>query len=725
MGKYHCVLQHDITDCGAACLAMVCRQYGYKKSISQIREIAGTDKEGTNALGLVTAAKELGFNAKGVKGSIDDLTGKIPLPAIAHVVKDNLLHYVVIHRIKKGKLLIADPAVGLVSYSKKDFDQIWSGVLILLVPDKSFQKKNETAGLFSRFLSLLLPHKKLLFDIFTTSILFSVLGMLGAFYFKFLIDNVLVSGLKQSLNVISIGMIVLTLFKILLDAFRRHLLLHLSQKIDIALIFNYYRHVLNLPMSFFDSRKVGEILSRLNDASKIQDALSGTTISVLIDTFMVVGAGIVLYLQSWRLFLLSVIFIPFSIAVVWMFTKPFQIENRKVMVKEAESESYLVESLGGIATIKAMNGERDAVWETEKRFVKLIKLTFKLGWMQNLQFSLQDLITLLGGILILWMGSMQVLSGIITVGQLITFSALLGYFHGPIQRLINLQPTLQEAFVAAERLGEILDLKIEVNEKEHLLKPERFKGEIKILNVSFRYGTREKVLEDINLMVKPYEKIAIVGESGCGKTTLIKLLMKYYQAEEGDLLIDGKNIKDLQTHNLRSKIGYVPQDVFLFSGTIYDNLVFGKDGVTFDDVVKASRSVQAHSFINEMPLRYQTVIGERGTTLSGGQKQRIALARAVLAKPDILILDEATSNLDSTTERAIHKTIDTISSSITTIIIAHRLSTIMRCDRIVVMSGGRIIEIGTHHELLKKKGAYYNLWQDQFSLEETDKRTFL
>jgi len=713
--KYHCIQQHDITDCGAVCIAIICRQFGLKIPISQIREIAGTDKQGTNALGLLKAANELGLSGKGVKGSIEDLTGEIPLPAIAHVVKDNLLHYVVIHRIKKDKLLIADP----------EFSKIWSGVLLLMKPDESFEKKDETKGLFSRFFSLLLPHKKLMTEIFLSSILLALLGMLGAFYFKYLIDDVISGGLKKSFHIISIGMITLTIFSVLIETFRSHLLLYLSQKIDISLIFNYYQHVLKLPMSFFDSRKVGEILSRLGDASKIEEALSGTALSVLIDTFMIIGAGIVLYLQSWQLFLISLFYIPFSIIVVWSFKKPFQAGNRKVMALSAETESYLVESLSGIATIKAMNAEGDAVWETEKRFIKEIKTEFKLGWIGNLQYSLQDIITLLGGIAILWLGGLQVLDGNITIGQLITFSALLGYFHGPIQRLINLQPTLQEAFVAAERLSEILDLKTEETLDEKLLRPEKLKGEITFKNVHFRYGTRAKVLEDVNLHIAAGEKIAIVGESGSGKTTVIKLLMKYYQSEKGEILIDGKNLKDLNTENLRSKVGYVPQDVFLFSGTIYENLVFGKNNVSFEDVVEASMSAQAHKFINEMPLRYQTKVGERGSALSGGQKQRIALARAILASPDILILDEATSNLDSIAERAIHETIDEISLDITTIIIAHRLSTIMRCDRIIVMGKGRIEEIGSHYELLKIKGAYYNLWKGQLSLDETDNENIL
>ncbi|MCG8572751.1 MAG: peptidase domain-containing ABC transporter [Spirochaetes bacterium] len=713
--NYYCIKQHDITDCGAACLATIAKQYGLKKPISQIRLIAGTDTKGTSAFGLVKAAEKLGFVAKGVKAEQKNFTDKLPLPAVAHVIKENLLHYVVVHEIKNDSVIIADPEEGLVTYQKDDFFKIWSGVLILMIPDNSFQKGDETTGLFNRFLSLIFPHKKLIGEIFLSSLLFALLGILGAFYFKYLIDEILINGLQKTLHIISVGVVLLTLFKVLMDGFRKHLLLHLSQKIDIALIFSYYKHVLKLPMSFFDSRKVGEILSRLNDAYKIRTAISGATLSVLIDTLMIIGGGVVLYIQCWQLFLVALFFIPFSIAVVWLFTKPFQKNYRNLMGETADTEAYLVESLNGIGTIKAMNAQNSAVFDTEKKFVKVLKSIFKVGWMQNLQASLQTFLTLLGGVIVLWIGSVYVIKGTLSVGQLITFNALLAYFFEPIKNLIGLQPTLQEAIVAADRLGEILDLEIEAKDDDQLLSPDFFYGDIQLKNVTFGYGTRQNVLEDINLTIKAGDKVAIVGESGSGKTTLAKLLLKYYLPKEGEILIDNNNIKDLQTENLRNKTGYVPQDIFLFSGSIRENIAFGQRDANFENIVDAAQSAMAHSFINDMPLRYDTMVGERGATLSGGQKQRLALARIILKKPNMIILDEATSNLDSIAEKAIHETIDKISNGVTTIIIAHRLSTIMRCNKIVVLEKGRICEFGSHSQLLNNNGKYSELWNVQLN----------
>ncbi|MBN1696202.1 MAG: peptidase domain-containing ABC transporter [Spirochaetales bacterium] len=713
--RYYCIKQHDITDCGAACLATVARQYGLKKPISRIREVAGTDRMGTNALGLVKAAKTLGFIAKGVKGSLDQIDGNIPLPAIAHVVQENLFHYVVIHRITKKNILVADPGKGLVRYTPEDFGKVWSGVLILLLPEESFEKKDETTGMLSRFFSLMIPHKSLIGEIFLSSVLFTLLGILGAFYFKFLIDEVFEGGLVKSLNIISVGMVILTLFKVLMDAFRKHLLLHLSQKIDVSLIFSYYQHVLKLPMSFFDRRKVGEILSRLNDASKIRAAISGATLSILIDTLMVIGGGIILFIQNRQLFLIALLFIPFSVAVVWSFTRPFQRIQRKLMSEAAITESYLVETLNGVSTVKAMNAESEVVRETERKFIRTLKSGFTIGWMTNLQFSLQDFLTLLGGIVILWTGAHMVLGGSMSLGQLITFNALLAYFHQPIRSLINLQPVLQEAFIAADRLGEILDLQDESKNEKTMLQPKSVCGHICFKNINFRYGTRQRVLNNINLTINPGKRYAIVGESGSGKTTLIKLLLKYYIQEEGEILIDWNNHKDIATDYLRGRIGYVPQDVFIFSGTIMENIALGEGSVDFERIVKAAKASKAHDFINELPLRYNTMVGERGVTLSGGQKQRIAIARALLKEPDILIFDEATSNCDSITEKSIHATIDEMTRDKTTIIIAHRFSTIMQCDRIICMANGMVAETGTHRELLQKKGIYFKLWEEQFS----------
>jgi ATP-binding cassette, subfamily C, bacteriocin exporter len=373
-----------------------------------------------------------------------------------------------------------------------------------------------------------------------------------------------------------------------------------------------------------------------------------------------------------------------------------------------------VESLNGIQTVKSFNAERAVNQETESKFIKLLGSVFKLSMTGNVQGALQGILDGAGGIVILWIGAWQVLKGQLSMGQLVAFNALLAYFLGPIKNLINLQPMMQTAIVASERLGEILDLEVEKTEdEEKKIKPKTLKGEIEFKNLSFRYGTRKLVLENIQIHMKPGEKIALVGESGSGKTTLVKLLLYLYDWEQGEILIQGKNIKDISREALRDKIAYVPQETFLFSGSIYENLTLGLEGVTMEEVVKASQMAQAHDFINELPLRYNTRLEENGTNLSGGQRQRLSITRAILRQPDILILDEATSNLDSITEKAIERTIESYTQDISTIIIAHRLSTIMRCNRIYVMENGRIIESGTHDDLIVGHGRYAKMWREQ------------
>ncbi len=730
--KYYCIKQHDITDCGAACLATISKQNGYNIGITKIREVAGTDKQGTSAYGVIKAAEKLGFSAKGVKGDKEAFFSEFPLPCIAHVIVDgSLMHYVVIHKITKKQVIIADPAVGIVKLKTEEFfgekhiegnehQYQWTGILILLVKNETFKKGDETMGLFGRFFRLLLPQKKLLIHIFVASLLYTILGIFGAFYFKALVDDVLPDALTKTLTTLSVGIILLNVFKVLLNAFRSHLLLYLSQKLDIALLLGYYRHILKLPMNFFGTRKVGEIISRFNDAGKVRDAISGATLTIMIDTLMAIGGAIILYNQNSKMFGITLIMVVLYIIIVCVFNKMYERLNRKQMEDNAQLTSYLVESLNGIQTIKAYNAERKADKETEIKFVKLLKSIFNLSLTSNIQESLKAFVELVGGVVVLWVGAISVINGEMTMGALITFNSLLVYFLDPIKNLINLQPQIQTAVVAADRLGEILDLEAEKSENEHKkLSPERLIGDIQFKNVDFRYGTRKTVLEDINITINKGEKVAFVGESGSGKTTLVKLLLNMYAPENGDIYIDGNNIKDIQIECLREKIAYVSQETFLFSGSILENLAFGLDETDMNNVIDASKMAQAHDFINNLPLRYETRLEENGSNLSGGQRQRIAIARAMLKKPDILILDEATSNLDALTEKALDKTINEFAKDKTTIFIAHRLSTIKNCDKIFVMENGRIIESGTHKELKEKGGKYAELVSVQ-SLETNE-----
>ncbi|WP_313130600.1 peptidase domain-containing ABC transporter [Anaerocolumna sp.] len=724
--KYYCIKQHDITDCGAACLATITKQYGYKTSITRIREVAGTDKQGTNAHGVIKAAEQLGFTAKGVKGDKNAFFSEFPLPCIAHVVVDGgLLHYVVIHKITKKQVIIADPGKGIIKFSPEELfgEKIekgkppsyqWTGVLILVVPNQTFKKGDDTKGIFQRFFHLLLPQKRLILHVFVASILITIFGILGSFYYKVLIDDILSSGLEKTLHVLSIGVIFLHLFKVILSAFRSHLLLYLSQRLDIALLLGYYRHVIELPMNFFGTRKVGEIISRFNDASKVRDAISGATLTIMIDTVMVVAGGIILYFQNPYMFGVTIIIVILYFIIVVSFNKWYKKLNQTQMENNAQLTSYMVESLNGIQTVKAYNAERKVNLETETKFIRLLRSVFNLSWVSNLQGSLVAFVELTGGIVILWVGAYNVIKGELSIGQLITFNSLLAYFLEPVKNLINLQPQMQTAIVAADRLGEILDLEPErLSNEEKKLAPDSLRGNIIIKDVNFRYGTRKPVLEHINMNIKQGERIALVGESGSGKTTLSKLLLNLYSPENGDILINNNNIKDIKLETLREKIAYIPQETFLFSGSIMENLTLGLDDVTIEEVIEASKKAQAHEFINELPLRYETRLEENGTNLSGGQRQRLAIARAILKKPDILILDEATSNLDSITEKAIEDTIEKFSKGMTTIIIAHRLSTIRRCDMIYVLEKGRIIEAGNHEELININGQYSKLWKQQ------------
>jgi ATP-binding cassette subfamily B protein len=715
MRRYACVRQHDITDCGAASLATIARHYKLKLTISEIREVAGTDKVGTSAYGMVKAAETLGFYAKAVKGDKTAFATDFALPAIALVVHNNsLMHYIVIHKKTKDKLVVADPARGMVTYTLEQFFNIWLGVLVLVVPSPKFVAGEKVDNFLLSFFKLLLPQKRLLTFIFLASLLITLFGILGAFYFRVILDTIVPGALTTTLTTISVGIIILYVIKAITEFFRSHLTLYLSQKLDIPLLLGYYQHVIGLPMSFFGTRKVGEIISRFMDATKIREAISGATLTITIDAFMAIIGGIILYAQNTTLFIIALVMVILYGIVVFAFNKPIRSINEKLMENNAQLTSYLVESINGIETIKISRMETTARLKTDKLLVRLLKSVFQSGFIQNSQGAITSTIAAVGGTIILWIGVLEVLDGRLTLGELITFNALLVYFVDPVKNIINLQPQLQTAVVAANRLGEILALKSE-EERESGSKiiPSTLREDIEISNVSFRYGTRRLVLEDISLHIPKGDRVALVGESGSGKTTLVNLLMRLHDWESGEVRIGHNNIKDISLDKLRNSIGYVPQNPHFFSGSIRENLMLGLDTQDLEKMIEACTLVGANRFINNLPLRYETYLEENAANLSGGQQQKLAIARALIRNPDIFILDEATSHLDSNSEHTIRSAIDNMPEDVTVFLIAHRLSSIMHCNIICVLHEGRIVEIGTHDELLEIEGHYHALWAKQ------------
>ncbi len=404
---------------------------------------------------------------------------------------------------------------------------------------------------------------------------------------------------------------------------------------------------------------------------------------------------------------------------VIVFNKPYRKLNQQLMEDGAMLNSYLYESVNGIDTLKAYRAEKEASEKTEGLYIKQVKKGLTLMKLNFLRNSITGTVGLLGGTLILWIGAYKVIKGELTLGQLMVFNSLLAYFVDPVSNLINLQPTMQTAIVAADRLGEILELELELELEQSAIEskkmaPPTLKGDIRVDHLEFRYGTRALTLKGVSLNIQKGQRVAFVGESGSGKTTLVKLLLQYYQPEKGDIYISDNNIKDLQMAVLRERIAYVHQETFLFSGSILENMMLGNPNLTMDEVVEACKKAKAHEFICEMPLRYESRLEENGSNMSGGQRQRLAIARALLKNPDVLIMDEATSNLDTVTERALQATIESVAGEMTVILIAHRLSTIRNCDQIFVFEKGEILEVGNHAELLAMEGRYYEMWAGQF-----------
>lgn len=708
------IKQHDIKDCGAACLASIGNHFKVNLPIARIRQFANTDKRGTNVLGIIEASAKMGFIAKGVKGSANALD-KIPLPAIAHViVKDQFHHYVVIYSVSKDQITVMDPAYGKMEvYTYEEFQKIWSGVLVLFAQNDDFKTYNEKISPAIRFWRLVQPHKIILIQALVGAILFTVLGLAMSIYIQKITDYVLVDGNRNLLNLLSISMIAIILLQTYIGTKKNVFVMKTGQLIDAKLILGYYKHLLHLPQRFFDTMQIGEITSRINDAVKIRSFINEVAIDMIVNIFIVLFSFTLMFVYYWKLALIILLVIPFYTLIYFALNKFNKKVERVIMENAADLQTQLVESVTHVRTVKEFGIEEFSNIKIENRFVKLLFTSYKSGLNGIFSGTSTQFVASLITVVLMWIGSGYVIDRTITPGQLFSFHALIGYFTSPVASLINTNKTTQSALIAADRLFEIMDLEREKTENKIELKKEEV-GDIRFENVSFRYGSRLEVFKNFNAVFKKNETTAIVGESGSGKTTLISLLQNLYPINKGKILIGIHDTNYIHYKSLRSLIGIIPQQLNLFSGNIIENIAIGDSSPDIQRILDLSNQLEISQFVEKLPNGFETQVGENGALLSGGQKQRIAIARALYKNPEILLMDEATSALDTNSEAVVKKVIEDFKAQgKTIIIIAHRLSTIANADTVLVMENGSIVEQGNHDQLIALRCKYYNLWHKQ------------
>ena len=712
------IKQHDITDCGAACLASIAAHYGLNFPIARIRQYAFTDKKGTNVLGMIEAAKKLGMEAKGVKGPFECLKD-IPKPAVAHIIVKGLLHhFVVIYQVTEKYILLMDPADGkLQKRSHEVFKKEWTGVLILMRPSETFHKGNMKKSNFMSFLELLQPHKSVMAQALFGAIIYSILGLATSVYVGKITDYVLVDKNINLLNLMGIVMIIILLLRTFIGAMKSILALKTGQRIDASLILGYYKHLLTLPQQFFNTMRVGEIISRVNDAVKIRTFINNVSLDLAVSLLILLFTLFLMFVYSWKLAVITLVSAPLFLLIYVLFNKLNKKYQRKIMESGAELESQLVESLNSVSTIKQFGIESFANLKTELRFVGLLRNTFKSIYGSIIANNGIEFVSTGITVTILWAGSTFVIKQEITPGSLMLFYSLIGYILGPIGKLISSNQTIQDALIAADRLFQIMDLEREESETQKIRLEREMVADITFEKVNFRYGSRKQVFESLSLAIRKGKITAVIGESGSGKTTLVSLIQNLYPLQSGTIKIGNLNISQLTNESLRSMVASVPQQIELFAGTIVENIALGDFEPDMKRVIALSETLGIREFIEKLPNSYMTYIGEHGASLSGGERQRIAIARALYKNPEILIFDEATSSLDSISERYVKDTLDLLArEGKTIIIIAHRLSTVKNADTIIVLEEGKMVETGNHEELLLANGVYRKLWNEQFNL---------
>jgi ATP-binding cassette subfamily B protein len=715
--------QRNQMDCGAACLKMILKYYGKYVSIETLRQLTETTREGASLSRISEAANKLGLKTLGLKLDSKKLFERAPLPAILHWENN---HFVVLYKIKKNTIYIADPACGLVEYSKNDFLNYWAiedhGIALLMERTSDFvtaeDEPAENKELNFRYiLKYLRAHRRLVIQLFIG--LFA--GSLIQLIFPFLTQSVVDIGIQNMdmsfVYVILSAQLFLFIGSSSMHFIRSWLLLFLSTKINISIVSDFFIKLMKLPISYYDSKMNGDIMQRIKDHEKIENILTSDSLNVLFSFVNILLFSIVL---AWyNIWIFNVFFLFTSCYIIWVLVflkKREKYEHQKFQC-ESQEQSKIIELIGGMQDIKLYNAEQSKRWGWEEIKSKLFRVQTKALKIEQIQSFGAEFFNEIKNILITIIAAYLVINGKITLGVMLAISFILGQLSGPIAQIVKFMFSFQDARLALQRMNEIYQLKDEQLGDYKLSTIENF-GDIEFKNVSFRYlGGHKTVLNSLNFIIPKNKVTAIVGASGSGKTTLLKLLLKFYKCSEGNVHLNNNDIENIPPDYWRSKCGIVMQDGFLFNDTIAGNIALGSDNIDWERLSDAARIANIHGFIEDLPQGFKTKIGNEGLSLSGGQKQRILIARAVYKEPEFIFFDEATSSLDANNEMEIMRNLNLFFKERTALVIAHRLSTVKSANQIIVLDNGSIVEQGTHDDLVNKKGLYYNLIKNQLELE--------
>ena len=721
--KYKVIRQPDQMLCGVTCLGMICAYYGIDKiSLSTIRNFAQTDREGNTINSLCVAAEKLHMKAKGVKCTKNAiLNKKVKLPMIVHTLIDGLYnHYMILFEANEKRVVLGDPAQGQIEMIWEEFEKIWTNKAILLEPTENFSENKKYKRDYRFLINLIVKFKKqiIIMAIFTGII--SGIGMISTWFYSYLIDSILPNNKLKMMLVAILGVCGVFLLTVELNIMKEKFYIKFNRALDRELIINIYNRITNLPMSFFSMRTTGDVQARYEDGDSLRSTITDFSLDFLIDLFYAIWAFFLIFKISWQMLIVAIV-----MQELMMFTqKVFQnriLEQSKAAMKTATDVSaFVMASFDANETVKNYNSEKLMERRMAEKYKKYQDIKYKNEIDSQIQGSVVATISNMGQIFMLGVLGIFVMEGSITIGDLVTAYMYINYIFTPVMSLTSMREQLAETSAVLERLDDVFKT---TTEEEMDKKKQNFKEKIEKIefeDVEFAYGLRKPTLKGINFEVNRGESIGIIGESGCGKTTLIKLIMGFFDVSKGEIRFNNRKMDDFTKASIRQKIAYVSQNDFWFQDTIHNNLTIGKEKASDEDLDRICSMVKMDRYIANSPYGYNSMIEEGGTNLSCGEKQRFSIAKALITNPDVLILDESTANLDASTEEYVVEQLRGEADKIK-IIVAHRLNTLIHCNKIIAMQDGVIVEAGTPQELLKQDGMFRELWSIQNKVFDASK----